>query len=83
MENRREDGYQPSESEPTPTWTQCHVRDLRLWGHHGGRQFKSPAYFFCGCDEGVCERHATAIILGPVWEHGEPKKCATHKRVRP
>lgn len=47
------------------------------FGPHGGKQYRSPHYFACGCDAGYCENHAEPMPFGPIFEIGEPRKCKT------
>ena len=51
------------------------------FGPHGGRQWRSPRYFACGCDAGYCENHAKGPRLGgPFFERGKPRKCKAHRK---
>jgi hypothetical protein len=52
---------------------------VERFGPHGGRQFKSVRYMFCGCDVGQCENHAMNFPLGPKYVPGKPQKCRKHR----
>lgn len=58
------------------TWTECKVGEQ--FGPHGGCQMRSPKYFSCGCDNGMCSKHGINMMFGPRWVTGTPKKCKKH-----
>lgn len=62
------------------TWTQCKVGEQ--FGPHRGKQMRSPRYFACGCDAGMCEAHGVSMFMGPKWEAGEPRKCRKHSKAQ-
>lgn len=60
------------------------LASTELFGIHNGRQFKGEGLMACGCDAGVCERHAKAAMLcarGPKYELGQPKLCKNHAAI--